>query len=82
MNLTKLAITLMIVALSLTGCMAPVASPSVEPEAGHWQTWVLPSKDAVRPPAPPDRTATLAEIAELKMLAAQRDAVAQELVTY
>jgi hypothetical protein len=36
----------------------------------------------VLPVSPPDQTATLAEIAELKALTAQHDAAAQDLVAY
>jgi membrane-associated phospholipid phosphatase len=54
----------------------------VEPEAGQWQTWVLTSLDEVRPAPPPDQAATLAEIEELKALAAARDAAAEALVAY
>jgi hypothetical protein len=82
MNLGKLISLLIVAALSLTGCMAPAGSPPVEPEAGHWQTWVLTSTDEVRPPAPPDRAAILEEITKLKTLATQRDAAAQDLVAY
>ncbi|MCC6456266.1 MAG: phosphatase PAP2 family protein [Caldilineaceae bacterium] len=54
----------------------------IEPGAGEWETWVLASTDEVLPAAPPDQTATLAEIAELKALAEQRDAAAEALVAY
>jgi membrane-associated phospholipid phosphatase len=54
----------------------------VEPEAGSWQTWVVTDVAAIRPPAPPDQATTQAEIAELKTLAAQRDATAEAQVAY
>lgn len=54
----------------------------VAPEAGQWQTWVLASSAELRPASPPDQAATQAEIAELKALAAQRDAAALAQVAY
>jgi hypothetical protein len=79
-SLTKLFTPLLLEALLLTGCVVPTGRPPIEPEAGQWQTWVSTASGEVRPPAPPDHTATLAEIVELKTLAVQRDAAAQELV--
>ena len=38
----------------------------VEPEAGGWHTWSIPSGTAVAVPAPPDATATRAELGSLK----------------
>ena len=78
---TKL-FSLMMVLMLLAGCtmvvdpnFQPAASSNqIEPAAGDWQTWVLPTTDEVMPAAPPDQAATLAEIEELKALAAQRDA--------
>jgi membrane-associated phospholipid phosphatase len=89
----KLAMTVLLVVLSLTllaGCTAAVdpsfqlrtSSPGIEPQAAQWQTWVLASSDELRPAAPPDASVTAAEIAELKTLAVQRDAAAEELVAY
>ena len=57
----------------LAGCAVPVA-PNVEPQAAHWDTWVLAASDELRPAAPPDAAATAAELAQLKELAAGRDA--------
>lgn len=82
MTLTKHFASLMVAALLLTGCMVQAANPPVAPQAGHWQTWVLASSDEVRPAAPPDQSATLAEIAEIKSLAAQKDDEAEAQVAY
>ena len=87
--LSKLVLGVMILGL-LAGCTMVVdpnlqlqaTSTQIEPDAGSWQPWVLASGDEFRPPAPPDQTTTLAEIAELKALAAGRDDAAQSLVTY
>lgn len=70
----------------LAACVAPIvavpAGQSIEPMAGEWGTWLLSSLDDVRPAPPPDATATRAEIAQLKELAAARDADAEALVAY
>jgi membrane-associated phospholipid phosphatase len=81
--------TVMILAI-LAGCtmtidpnFQPAASRyQIEPTAGEWQTWVLPTTDEVMPAAPPDQEATLAEIAELKELEAARDEAARAQVAY
>jgi membrane-associated phospholipid phosphatase len=86
---TKL-FSIMIAMMLLAGCTMVVdpnfrpqaGSQQIEPGAGQWQTWVLASTAEVLPAAPPDQTATLAEIAELKALAGQRDAAAEALVAY
>ncbi|HEY7293441.1 MAG TPA: hypothetical protein VH916_00310, partial [Dehalococcoidia bacterium] len=56
------------------------AAAGVEPNAGRWTPWLLSSGDQFRPPAPPDATATAAEIAQLKALAAQRDGAARDRI--
>lgn len=86
---TKLFVSLLILTL-VAGCTLVVdpnlqsknTSPQIEPDAGLWQPWVLTSGDEFRPAAPPDQAATLAEIAELKALAAGRDAAAENTVAY
>src|ERR1700732_2312901 len=45
----------------------------VEPGAGQWKTWVIPSGSALRLPAPPDADGTAAEIQWLKDCVAKRD---------
>lgn len=84
MKLTKRLSVLMVLVWVLAGCIAPAMSSSqpVEPGAGQWKTWVLTSVDSVRPAPPPDQKATLAEIAQLKEMAAQRDDAAQAQVAY
>jgi membrane-associated phospholipid phosphatase len=58
------------------------AAAPIEPGAGGWKTWVLASGSELQPPPPPDEAAAQAELAELKALAAGRDAAAQEEVAY
>jgi hypothetical protein len=61
----------------------PVANTGqIEPQAGTWKTWVLTSGSQLRPAAPPDATATRAEIEQLKALAAQRDQAAQQRIDF
>src|SRR6266849_1757770 len=45
----------------------------VEPGAGKWKTWVIPSGSAFRLPAPPDREITARELRWVKDCISQRD---------
>jgi membrane-associated phospholipid phosphatase len=54
----------------------------IEPEAGLWKTWILASGDQLRPEAPPDEAGTQDELAELKGMVADRDAVALDRISY
>ena len=45
----------------------------VEPGAGKWKTWVIPSGSALRLPAPPDDDITNTELQWVKEYATQRD---------
>ena len=59
-----------------------VGAPPIEPGAGSWRTWVLSSGDELRPQAPPDEAATEAELADLRELAAARDAETLDRISY
>src|ERR1700682_1497602 len=48
----------------------------VEPGAGKWQTWVIPSVAALRLPAPPDSQITATELQWVKECVSQRDQAA------
>jgi membrane-associated phospholipid phosphatase len=90
MNAVRNVFAIVLIAALLAGCTMTVdpnfqpqgSSQQIEPQAGQWQTWVLTSGDELRPAAPPDSAATAAEIEELKVLLAQNDAAAQEVVAY
>lgn len=85
MRIPSLMVCLLCVVLA-AACTAPMAwvsaSQPIEPQAGAWGTWLLSSTDDVRPAPPPDAAATRAEIAQLKELAAARNAEAEALVSY
>src|SRR3954454_10639469 len=67
----------------LTGLMlAAGLQAQVEPGAGQWKTWVIPSGAALRLPAPPDAAGTAAEIAWVKEYATKRDQGALSQVHY
>jgi membrane-associated phospholipid phosphatase len=80
------ALPFALAALLLTGpaqyARATPAGTPVEPQAGTWRTWVLTSASQFRPPAPPDATATAAEVAQLKVFAQQRDAASSQRIEY
>ena len=48
----------------------------VEPGAGKWKTWVIPSGSALRLPAPPDSEITATELQWVKECVSQRDQAA------
>ena len=81
---------LSVVTLSLTGAFNTVTSvvhaqtgvSFIEPNTGTWKTWVLTSGSDLRPAAPPDRTATDAELKELEALVTKRDAPALDQIAF
>jgi len=50
-----------------------VPQEQIEPQAGTWKTWVLTSGSQLQVAPPPDRTASTAELQQLKSMAAPRD---------
>jgi membrane-associated phospholipid phosphatase len=54
----------------------------VEPGAGKWKTWVIPSGSALRLPAPPDSEITGTELRWVKECISQRDATTLSTVRY
>lgn len=54
----------------------------IEPGAGSWKTWVIPSGKAYQLPPPPDAKATQAELKELLNVQRQRDSSAMQLINY
>jgi membrane-associated phospholipid phosphatase len=55
---------------------------AIEPDAGTWRTWVIPSGAAYRVPPPPGRSQTRAELRELRELMEHNDDLAQERIAY
>jgi PAP2 superfamily len=70
-----------VITLALLGVVSS-ALAQVEPKAGTWKTHVLTSGSELRLPPPPDASTTQAELAELRTLAAQRDAAARDQISY
>lgn len=54
----------------------------IEPAAGTWKTWALSSGSELRLPAPPRRAATQEELRQLRALAAQRPAAADQIARW
>ncbi|MEZ4861421.1 MAG: phosphatase PAP2 family protein [Caldilineaceae bacterium] len=67
----------------LAGCV-PVQPPRapIEPQAGHWGTWVLSSSAELRPAAPPDAATSAQELAELQTMMAANDDATKAQVLY
>ena len=61
---------------------AQAADGPVAPRAGTWRPWLLASGSQLRPPPPPDRAATEAELRELKALVGQRDGAALDRIRF
>ena len=89
----KILSSLFVLCLLLAACVPPpppVAAPadataapmSVEADAGNWQTWVVTDVAALRPAAPPDQTATQAELQEVQAAVARRDEAALQQIAY
>jgi membrane-associated phospholipid phosphatase len=57
-------------------------SAQVEPKAGQWKTWVIPSGAAYRLPAPPNAAGTAEEIEWLKLCAATRTSATMAQIRY
>ncbi|MCE7988948.1 MAG: hypothetical protein DYG89_47950 [Caldilinea sp. CFX5] len=72
----------MLFCLLLAGCVAPMAGAPVEPNAGHWQTWVVKDVAALRPAPPPDQAATQAELQEVQTAVAGRDEADLQQIAY
>ena len=60
----------------------PPSAPSVDRRAGTWRPWVLASGQELRLPAPPDASATAAEMDQLRALVTQRTPAMQERIRY
>jgi hypothetical protein len=56
-----------------TSIMCGTLLAQVEPGAGKWKTWVIPSGSALRLPAPPDSQITATELQWVKECVPQRD---------
>src|SRR5580704_10982106 len=69
---------LSIASLALAGDV----SAQVEPTAGQWKTWVLPTAGSVLLLPPPDAAASAAEILQIKALVAKRDTAALEQIRF
>jgi len=68
--------------LALIFCATLSAVGQVEPLAGGWRTWIVPSVKDLRVPPPPGAGDTLAELDQLRAAQSQADAAAMANVTY
>ena len=54
----------------------------VEPDAGHWRTWVISSGEDYRVPPPPSRGRTRAELRQIADLMSRNDDAAREKIAF
>ena len=57
-------------------------SAQVEPNAGHWKTWVIPSGSSLRLPAPPASDVTATELQWVKDCVNRRDQTTLNGINY
>lgn len=62
--------------------MATLGWAQIEPSAGQWKTWVIPSGSALRLPPPPDADGTTAELRWIEDCATQRTAAVLAQIRY
>jgi membrane-associated phospholipid phosphatase len=67
---------------SLCTSMMCTLMAQVEPGAGKWKTWVIPSGSALRLPAPPDSQITATELQWVKECIPQRDQATLAAIQY
>ncbi|MBJ6110232.1 phosphatase PAP2 family protein [Hymenobacter sp. BT523] len=72
--------TVLLVGLSCL--LAGPARAQMEPTAGEWKTWVIPSGAALAVPPPPSAKATRAEAQTVLALAQRRDSASRQLIRY
>ena len=58
------------------------AHDPIEPSAGHWRTWIIPSGADYRAPAPPDASETQSELREMARLLRQNGPAEQAQINY
>jgi membrane-associated phospholipid phosphatase len=73
----KLILLSAVVLMTTSALMA-----QVEPGAGKWKTWVIPSGDAYRLPAPPDDEVTADELQSVKESVSQRNQETLETIHF
>src|SRR5581483_11609077 len=62
--------------------MSCVCFAQVEPDAGKWKTWVLPSGDAMRLSPPPGNDVTTTELQWVRDCVSQRDEAVLNSIHY
>jgi membrane-associated phospholipid phosphatase len=59
-----------------------IAARNLEPNAGRWKTWVIPSGQALRVPPPPGMAETIAELRRLRFMTGEVDEARREQIKY
>jgi membrane-associated phospholipid phosphatase len=85
LNTSKTSLTVILLSVLLGSTITPRASARsgpVEPAAGAWKTWVIPSGAQTQTPPPPNTKVTKEEVAELLSLQARRSKSVLETIHY
>jgi len=73
---------IVLLAAAVLPAQAAEETAMVEPLAGGWKTWIIPSGSQFRVPPPPDRAATEKELSELIQIASTRNRAALDKIGY
>ena len=76
---------LLLLALLAVNVASPATAQAegwIEPNAGHWRTWVIASGEAFRVPPPPSQSETRAELGALAALLSHNDAKTLQQIDY
>lgn len=74
------SLSIVCIATLLSATCALAQSDMIEPDAGTWKTWVIPSGKDFRVPPPPDTSA--ADLKQLRDIIAKNDAQAAARITF
>jgi hypothetical protein len=81
-HMLRLFISAVFATVLVSANLALAQSGQIEPNAGSWKTWVIPSGKDFRVPPPPDETVTTAELVQLRDILAKNDPQVLERITF
>src|SRR5262245_35947287 len=82
MNMRRQQLLLLTLAVGIASPMTARSEGWIEPNAGHWRTWVISSGVDFRVPPPPTQSETRSELGALAGLLSHNDAKVQDQIEY